>query len=76
MPSVGVAPLAEERGLPAEAVRLKPMYRDVLALRYVEGLSYREIAVVSGITVARVKSRLHDARELLRERLARRREDE
>jgi RNA polymerase sigma-70 factor (ECF subfamily) len=52
---------------------LKPMYREVLALRYVEGLGYREIAAALGLTVARVKSRLHDGREKLRERLSRER---
>jgi RNA polymerase sigma-70 factor (ECF subfamily) len=64
---------AEESGLPEEAARLRPIYREVLALRYVGDLSYREIAAALGITVARVKSRLHDGRELLRERLADRR---
>lgn len=63
----------EEDPLPAEAAALKPKYRQVLALRYVDGLSYREIASALGIPVARVKSRLHDGRELLRERLGRRR---
>jgi len=68
------APAArEEEGLPGEACGLKPKYREVLALRYVDGLSYAEIAVALGLTVARVKSRLHDGRELLRERLARKR---
>ena len=46
----------------------------MLALRYVDGLGYREIAVALGLTVARVKSRLHDGRERLRERLAAKRE--
>jgi len=65
------APAAvEEGGLPREANALPPKYRDVLALRYVEGLAYREIAAVLGLTAARVKSRLHDGRERLRERLA------
>jgi RNA polymerase sigma-70 factor (ECF subfamily) len=63
--------LAEPESLPREAARLKPIYRQVLALRYVEGLSYREIATALGVSVARVKSRLHDGRQLLRERLER-----
>jgi RNA polymerase sigma-70 factor (ECF subfamily) len=67
------APRPEE-GLPREANALSPKYRDVLALRYVDGLSYREIASALSLTVARVKSRLHDGRELLRERLTARRE--
>jgi RNA polymerase sigma-70 factor (ECF subfamily) len=73
-PAARSSSLGEEEGLPPVANRLKAKYRDVLALRYVEGLSYREIAAALGITVARVKSRLHDGREILRDRLARRRE--
>jgi RNA polymerase sigma-70 factor (ECF subfamily) len=61
---------AEEAGeLPGVARRLKPKYREVLALRYVDGLSYRDIAKALGLTVARVKSRLHDGRELVRRRI-------
>lgn len=58
--------------LPAAALSLKPKYREVLALRYVGDLSYREIADALGLSQARVKSRLHDGRELLRDRLERR----
>lgn len=58
-------------GLPGVVRSLKPMYREVLALRYVEGFSYREIAAALGISVARVKSRLHDGREQIRARLCR-----
>jgi len=72
-PEIPAAGLPDEEALPREVKGLKPMYREVLALRYVEGLSYREIAAALGIGVARVKSRLHDARQLLKERLARRR---
>ena len=60
-----------DAGLPSVAERLPPKYRQVLALRYVEGLSHREIGEALGIPVARVKSRLHDGRELVRERIAR-----
>lgn len=74
LPAEVAAPAADgESDLPREVNALKAKYRDVLALRYVEGLSYAEIALALGLTVARVKSRLHDGRERLRERLARRR---
>jgi RNA polymerase sigma-70 factor (ECF subfamily) len=73
-PQVAAPPNAERGDLPHEAGALKPKYRDVLALRYVDGLGYQEIAVALGLTVARVKSRLHDGRERLRERLAAKRE--
>ncbi|MFL5422803.1 MAG: sigma-70 family RNA polymerase sigma factor [Myxococcales bacterium] len=49
---------------------LDPMYREVLALRDVEGLSAKEVAEVVGISVEAVKSRLHRARTTVRERLA------
>jgi RNA polymerase sigma-70 factor (ECF subfamily) len=44
--------------------------REVLLLRDVEGLSAAEVAEVTGISVAAVKSRLHRARLRVRERMA------
>jgi RNA polymerase sigma-70 factor (ECF subfamily) len=52
-----------------EVRRLPDKYRLPLSLHYLTGLSYREVAGVTGISVGRVKSRLHDARALLRRRL-------
>ncbi len=49
---------------------LEPMYREVLVLRDVEGLSAPEVADVLGISVEAVKSRLHRARVAVRERVA------
>jgi len=49
---------------------LAPMYREVLVLRDIEGLSAREVAEVLGVTVDTVKSRLHRARLAVREGLA------
>jgi RNA polymerase sigma-70 factor (ECF subfamily) len=46
------------------------MYREVLVLRDVEGLSAREVAEVLGITADAVKSRLHRARLAVRDGLA------
>jgi RNA polymerase sigma-70 factor (ECF subfamily) len=43
--------------------------REVLVLRDVEGLSADEVAAVTGLSVAAVKSRLHRARAAVRERL-------
>ncbi|HEY6003195.1 MAG TPA: sigma-70 family RNA polymerase sigma factor [Anaeromyxobacter sp.] len=49
---------------------LDPMYREVLVLRDVEGLSAAEVAEVTSISVEAVKSRLHRARVAVRERVA------
>lgn len=49
---------------------LDPMYREVLILRDVEGLTAPEVANVLGIGVDAVKSRLHRARVSVRDRLA------
>ena len=49
---------------------LDPMYREVLILRDVEGLTAPEVSKVLGISVEAVKSRLHRARASVRERLA------
>lgn len=48
---------------------LPDLYRTVLVLRDVEGLSNEEVAEVVGESVAAVKSRLHRARMALREQL-------
>ena len=49
---------------------LEPMYREVLVLRDVEGLTAQEVATVLGVGVDAVKSRLHRARLAVRDRLA------
>ena len=54
-----------------KAIRdLEDMYREVLVLRDVEGLSAPEVAEVMGLTVEAVKSRLHRARVAVREAVA------
>ena len=52
-----------------EINRLPPDFRFVIILRDIEGLSYRDMADVIGISLEAVKSRLFRARTLLRERL-------
>lgn len=49
---------------------LEPLQREVLELRYGQGLSYAEIAEVLGIPLGTVRSRLHHAVARVRERLA------
>ncbi len=45
-------------------------FREAIVLRNLEGLSYREIAAVSGVPIGTVMSRLKRARERLQECLA------
>jgi RNA polymerase sigma-70 factor (ECF subfamily) len=55
--------------LDAAIAALEPMYREVLVLRDVEGLTAPEVAAVLGLGVDAVKSRLHRARAAVRSRL-------
>jgi len=49
-----------------EAVtRLKPIYREVVILRYQEGLAYEEIAEVTGLPLGTVKTHLFRARKAM-----------
>lgn len=48
---------------------LPPVFREAIVLRELEGLSYQEIAAVTGTPVGTVMSRLARARDQLRERL-------
>ena len=48
---------------------LRPEYRAIIALRELDGLSYREIADVLNIPAGTVESRLYHARQELKERL-------
>ncbi|MCD6359782.1 MAG: sigma-70 family RNA polymerase sigma factor [Armatimonadetes bacterium] len=65
--------VAENRQLRAmllrEVAALKYEYREVVVLRDLEGLRYRQIAEVLGCSVEAVKSRLFRARSVLRQRL-------
>jgi len=49
--------------------RLAPEFREVIVLRELEGLSYKEISDVAGVPVGTVMSRLSRARARLREAL-------
>jgi RNA polymerase sigma-70 factor (ECF subfamily) len=48
---------------------MPPLQREILDLRFAHNLSYAEIAAVLGVPVGTVRSRLHNAVGLLRERL-------
>jgi RNA polymerase sigma factor (sigma-70 family) len=61
----------EDKRLLWEALEeLAPEFREVIVLRELEGLSYKEIAGVTGIPLGTVMSRLARARERLQQRLA------
>lgn len=66
-----IAPPVDDR---ADAARetiaaLPPLQREVLDLRFSQGLSYAEIAEALGIPVGTVRSRLHHAVAAVRDRL-------
>lgn len=46
--------------------RLNPLHRDVLVLRFLEEMSYEEIADVVGCSVGTVRSRIHYAKKSLK----------
>ncbi len=48
---------------------LAPEHREVVVLRYVEDMSYEEIAKVAGCPLGTVRSRLHHAKRALRRAL-------
>jgi RNA polymerase sigma-70 factor (ECF subfamily) len=56
--------------LHAQLERLPEKYRLVLTLRYLQRLSYDEIAAVLEMPMGTVKTHIHRARRLLRERLS------
>ena len=69
-PDEAVAGKEVERALDQAIAELDPMYREVLLLRDVEGLTAPEVAEITGATTQAVKSRLHRARLSVRERVA------
>lgn len=63
--------MAEERReqVRQAMVHMSERDRQLLMLKYVDGLSYGDIAKRMGVTASAVQSRLHRARGLLRDRL-------
>jgi RNA polymerase sigma-70 factor (ECF subfamily) len=67
----------EDRALLHRALgELAPEFREMIVLRELEGLSYKEIAAVVGVPLGTVMSRLARARERLQQILAPRRSED
>ena len=49
--------------LEAAVALLRPEYREVVLLRFAEGLSYQDVAQVTGLPVGTVKTYIHRARK-------------
>jgi RNA polymerase sigma-70 factor, ECF subfamily len=61
----------EQAGLIQNALaRINPVFREAVVLRDITDLSYDEIAMVLGVSLGTVKSRILRGREALREQLA------
>jgi RNA polymerase sigma-70 factor (ECF subfamily) len=58
-----------DRRLRAALHELPPSHRAIVVLREIEGLTTREVATITGISEANVKTRLHRARVMLRHHL-------
>lgn len=58
-----------DRRLRAALNALPGAYRMIIVMREVEGLSTKEVAAITGISEANVKTRLHRARMMLRRQL-------
>ena len=58
-----------DRRLRAALGSLPPPYRMIVVLREIEGLTTKEVAAVTGISEANVKTRLHRAHAMLRKKL-------
>ena len=69
-PVVTPEPLELRADISRVMATLPPHYREILLMRDVDGLTLNEIAEQLGMELAAVKSRVHRARSLMRERLA------
>jgi len=70
LPDEALAGKQVEHALEQAIIALEPMYKEVLVLRDVEGLTAPEVAEVLGVSLQAVKSRLHRARLSVRAHVA------
>lgn len=69
-PYEAAAEADDERRLMAEVDMLPEAYREVILMYYYDDVTYQEVAVALGVSVATVNARLTKARAMLRERLS------
>ena len=69
-PEIDLVAKAEEAHLRAQIEKLPPEFREVLVLRDIQGLEYREIAKITSVPAGTVMSRLARARRRLISALA------
>jgi RNA polymerase sigma-70 factor, ECF subfamily len=58
--------VADAERIHAALARLRPEHREVLVLRFIENMSYEEIAAIVGCPVGTVRSRIHYAKQAVR----------
>jgi RNA polymerase sigma-70 factor (ECF subfamily) len=69
-PELQVLASADKATLQRALEELPEMFREVLVLREIEGMSYKEIADVASVSIGTVMSRLARARTRLRQSLS------
>ena len=75
MPADTPAPPSDSEALRRAMDVLPPEFREAVVLRELEGLSYKEVAAVTGVPIGTVMSRLSRGRALLRQSMTGRRPD-
>ena len=68
-PDIAVARESDARSVRACIAGLPREYREVIVLRELEGLAYKEIGAIVGVPIGTVMSRLARGRDLLQRRL-------
>jgi len=68
-PEAALVRADESRQLQARLAGLPSEYREVVVLRELEGLAYKEIAAIVGVPIGTVMSRLSRGRDLLQSRV-------
>ncbi|RYL94243.1 RNA polymerase sigma factor SigW [Sporolactobacillus sp. THM7-4] len=58
-----------ERIVQYEIDRLREKYRSAIILKYIQGLSLKEISEILGVPIGTVKTRIHRGREILRKNI-------